>query len=703
MTLSRFSIEWNGSTYAINGESMTVIRNGEYQAKLNLAPIVEGRETSITHWQEDGNGIYKGRLSEGGMVFLQIREDHLAYWMETQISQIESLVYFPKTTFCGDCWHSYSSDAYDKLMEKAVDVEIPISSSYDTSHPDGADGHGLTDPGDKPPLFTWNMPVKDFSFKTSSGWLGFTIPGPWPVGVTRLNMKSEKFSLAFEVIRPSCCGGNLPVVYFVTTIADAYDLLDEERIISDKLGFTVKKSPKHPGFWSAPGFKAFLEQGRLQKEKIDAGEFDANPLDNISLEKFVDWIHIVKEDLQLDEMFAILEQGAYKYYGDYRPSEQLGGIEGFRKVVDQLREENVHVCFYIHPYMFNTKIEFYKEHPEAFCRTKDKDYKTNYSLEYGDENPEFALVDWTHPLGRKHMLDQIEMLLSDKTGCVNCDWLRSNHWQSPDPRKYTFHDPDWGIGEVMSMKVQKLIYEKAKQVKPHACVSKVGIAAPWVQPYADVNLLSEEWSGWTDTWYTRGRIATRLIKDIIFLTDPYFLTITKSYEYFMGMATWNVLEDPIVKHAIHPYVYYRELQDKDFKRRKAGVKVQVNAPINITDEIRVEPVGNTVVMWRKRTQGPLAGWYASLAFGKKCFATYSETEVRIAASETRTINLPLLPGTEVTSVEKVCHDDTVSDWHSEAVKSAHGDELRLQITDCGFEAMYFRVKYKLHKTRGISK
>jgi hypothetical protein len=696
--ISKFSIEWNGSTYTVEGDKMIILRNGEWQTQLDLAPVVEGRKNSIMQWQEGNSGIFKGRLSEGGAVFLQIREGHVAYWMKTQIPQIESLVYFPETSFCGDYWHGYCSDAYDRPMEKVVDVEIPLSSSYDDLlHPDIADGNGLTDPGDKPPLFVWNMPIKAFSFKSSSGWLGFTIPGPWPVGITRLKIESKKFSLGFEVIRPACCEGKLPVVYFVSTITDPYDLLNEERAISDRLGLTVKKSPEHPSFWSAPSFKAYLEQERLHREKIDAGKIDANRLEDISLEKFVNWVHTVKKDQQLNEMCAVLEQGAYNCYGDYRPTEQLGGIEGFRRMVDQLHEENVHMCFYIHPYMFNTKITFYKEHPEAFCKPKDKDHKTEYALAFGEEKPEYALIDWTHPLGREYMLDQIEILLSDKPGCLDCDWLRSNHWRSPDPRVYQFYDPNWGIGEVMSMKVQKLMYEKAKQVKPHACVSKVAFAAPWMQPYADVNLLCEEWNGWTDTWYTRGRIATRLNRDVIFLTDPFFVTITKSYEYFMGMATWNILEDPIVKHAIHPYGYFRELADKDFKRRKSGVKVQANSPINITDEIRVEPVENSVIMWRKRTQGPLAGWYASLAFGKKCFATYSETEVRIAASETRIIDLPLPPGTVVSAVEMVSHDNKVSKWQAGSIKMARDDGLRLQITDCGFEAMYFRVRYSLQR------
>lgn len=696
--MSKFTIESNGARYDVQGNRMTILLRGQPQINIDLAPVIEGEKTKIDDWKND-NGLYSAQLTKGTTAFLQIRQGYLAYWVETDIPQIESLTYFPETTFNGQYWRTYLSDAYDGQMEKVVDVEVPISSAYDdVFHPDGRDSGGLTDPGDKPPLFIWNMASRSFSLKTEAAWFGFTIPGALPVGITRPKIKDQKFSLAFEVYRPICCQGKLAPVYFVGAAADPYDVLDAERVISDKLGLTIKKSPDHPAFWSVPGFKAYLEQSRLVREREIKGEQNVNFLDYISRDQLVDWVHTVKKDQQLDEMYTILEQGAYRYYGDYRPIEKLGGVEGFREMVDELRKENVHMCFYIHPFMFNTKIEFFKEHPEAFCKPKDKDHKTKYGCSHGDENPELALVDWTHPAGREYMLRQIEMLLSDKPGCMNCDWLRSNHWRSPDPRFYQFHDPDWGIGDLMSMKVQKLIYEKAKEIKPHACVSKVGFAAPWVQPYADVDLLSEEWNGSTNTWYTRSRIVTRLIKDMIFITDPYFLTITKISEYYMGMATWNILEDPIVKHAIHPYTCFRELGEKEFKRRRAGAKVQANAPINITDEIRVEPKHyNQATMWRKRTQGPLTGFYASMAFSKKCFATYSQTEARIAASENRTIEMPLPPNAKLKSVQMIPHDGKPKTWLAEQIQTADGPGLRLKITDCGYDAIYFRVKYDIKK------
>ena len=50
--ISKFSIEWNGSTYTVEGDKMIILRNGEWQTQLDLAPVVEGRKNSIMQWQE---------------------------------------------------------------------------------------------------------------------------------------------------------------------------------------------------------------------------------------------------------------------------------------------------------------------------------------------------------------------------------------------------------------------------------------------------------------------------------------------------------------------------------------------------------------------------------------------------------------------------------------------------------------------------
>ncbi|MFH0964096.1 MAG: hypothetical protein V2A58_08785, partial [Planctomycetota bacterium] len=583
---STFRIDWEGWSYVIDGESLTLLKGEERMAELMLAPISDGKRHRLLGWRKTPDGRHHATIPGLGRACLAVREGHVAYWVETKRKAFETFSYFPEVRYAGERWHSFVSDGWDRAWDRNLDKEVGISSAYlDIMNVFGADGAGLTDPGDNPPTFVWNMPARAFAIETPAGWVGFSIPRALPVGVTRLAMKDRLLALTFDALRPGCREAGMPVVYFVPGLRQAEGVLDEHRVISDRLGVTVKKRGDHPAWWTKPIFKPYLEHWRRTKEEKDPEKQKAI----FSTANLLDWTFRVKESLQTDEMLVVVEQGAYRFYGDYTPVDTLGGAEGFRRTVDDLRKKGVRVCYYVHPFMVNRKAEFHQRHPEAFCRPRDPSVIVKYACENYDAQPQYALVDWTHPKGRAFILSAVEFILSEKRGCLNCDWLRSNHWRSPDPRHFDFHDPDWGIGDLMSMKVQKLIYEKAKRVKPDCCVSKVSFADPYMQPYADVNLLCEEWNGWTDTWYRRGRIVTRTIRDVAYITDPYFLTITKSYEYYMSMLVWNLCEVPDVGHAVHPYLYFRELRPKEYRRRLSGRKAQENAPIRVTDLVRVEP------------------------------------------------------------------------------------------------------------------
>jgi hypothetical protein len=566
----------------------------------------------------------------------------------------------------------------------------------------GAEIGGQKDPRDTPPTYVWNMPPRAVSLKTESGFVGFTIPGPWPIGVTRLSMKNRKFSLTFDALRPACNKGVTPIVYIVPGLEGAYDVLDEHRVISDKLGLMKKKSARHPKWWAKPCYKASLEYIRLWQDmdrgvphdKHDQAMKDKH-MATINPDNMRSWAYQVKKSLKIDEMNIMCEQGVFRIYGDYTPVPTLGGTEGFRKLVDEYRSNNIHVCYYIHPFMVNVKIDYFKKNPEALCKPIDKKTEMYYNTEHlYDADPKFGLLDWTHPKGRNYLLKQVDYILSSKPGKLDCDWLRSNHWRAPDPRFYKFYNPDWGIGDMMSFKAQKMIYEHAKKVKPHCCVSKVGFAEPYIQPYADVNMLCEDHTPWTTSWYERGDMVTRLLRDMIYLTDPWQNSVTKAQEYYTAMAAWCTNEVPDVNHMVHPYGVFFPMKERDHNRRRAGVHTQANAPLNTTDEICVRKPASkdeTPTIWRKRTFGKLKGWYAALVLGRRTFVTYSETESRIATTETRTVRVPLPPGAKVKAVQMVPHKGRKQKWPGKVI----GDQVTLKVNDCGDDALYYRITYKL--------
>ncbi|MBI4379402.1 MAG: hypothetical protein HY578_09930 [Nitrospinae bacterium] len=683
-------IEWHGYLYTVDRDRLIISKGIERIGEFCLAPKIEGKTTNLIGWKKEKVDHFSCGIDAGGHTHLSIEHGHVCYWMESKVKQFENLTYFPESSFYGNHWQTYVSDEHDKKWDVNVDAEVLISSAYaDVSNVDGADGAGMTDPGDMPPTWIWNIPVRAVSFGTKYGWLGVSIPGALPVGVTRLKMQNQKFSMTFQVLRPACKEGGMPRIYFITGLPDAYAVLDEHRIISDRLGLTVKKPSKHPHWWTNPLYYYWDEYSRRLKENPEFNK------EGLKTKDLLEWLEYTRKSTRVPEINIPLEQYCYNCYGDYAPVKGLGGAHGLRETIDKMRKKGVRFAYYIHPYMFNTKIEFFKKHPEAFCKPKDKRLKLKYALERNEDEPEYALIDWTHPRGREYILNWVEFILSDKPGCLNADILRHPNSRGPDTRAFNFYNPDWGIGDLMTMKVQKLIYEKAKEIKPDCMVSKSGFADCYMQPWADADILCEEWNGNTAAWYRRGQIVTRTVRDTIFETDPWFVTLTKGYEYYMCMLVWGYPETNAVKHAIHPYIYYRELKEKDYRRRRAGFQVYLNAPINITDICQVEWNNGDPIIWRKRTQGVLNGWYAALAISKRCFVTYSKNQALIASSETRKALIPIPPDTRIIKMEKISHDGKITPWEYSLVKKDNDIYVEARIEDCGYDTMYSRIRYTL--------
>ena len=724
------TIQHDGWTFEFDRTQLRLLKDMQIEATLPLAPLLNSQPTSLGKWRDAGADHYQATVKGLGTAHIAVRECQVAFWIETKKKQFDCLTYFPETTWQGDRWQSYVSDEWDRLWEKDRDQEIGVSTAYmHMISVFGADPGGMPDPRERPPTYVWNVPPRAFSLQTESGFVGFSLPGGLPLGIMRLSVRDQRFSCNFDIVRPSCTGGRLPVVYIVPGLEGAHDILDEHRLISDRLGLTRKKSSNHPTFWSAPVYKASLEYLRQWRE-LDAGKptYDISQEDRdkrmavINPDNLRRWTYTVKKSLRVKEMSVMFEQGIFRIYGDYRPVRTLGGTEGFRQIVDEFHSNGVHVCFYIHPFMVNKKIPYFQKHPEALCKPITPSTETYYNTEHlYDDDPKLGLIDWTHPKGRSYLLKQVEYIVSSKPGCLDVDWLRSNHWRGPDPRHYKFHDPDWGIGDMMSLKAQALIYKKAKSVKQHCLVSKASLGDCYMQPYADANLLCEDHVYDTRHWYERSDIATRLQRDMLFLTDPYHLSITKQMEYYTAMLVFCVPEVPDVEHAFHPYTCYLPMRPRDFLRRRAGIRVQENAPLNITDIVHVRRPKNfedPPEIWRQRSEGPLAGWYAALAISKQAAVTYSEREARVTASETRRVRFPLPPGAAVKGVEMVPHKGKIQPHTAEFLDRDGETWVDMKIEDSGGEAFpdwtpmtpppalgdtdsgdgcpaYYRVRYRL--------
>ncbi len=692
-----FSLMSNGFRFEIDGAQLSVTKECKLVMSLPMLPRADGQSYKAGDWAKAGDEHYRMAVDGLGGVNLAVREGYVCYWVDTEIKHFPKLTYFPDSHPTDIAWHTFLSDELDRRWTIDQNADVPLSSSYVDMHVDGEDGTGMTDPGDKPPTWIWNIPTRAAAIETPEGWMGVSIPGPLSVGVTRFTMNRGVFNLTFEELRPTAKEWGPPRVYLIPGLSDPYDTLCKQRGISERCGLmNMDKRPAYD-WWLRPSFKAADEIYRVNKYQWIITDDEGNITSNLTTDNWLRWIDHVEDytrmkgglNLQLDQLFFV-------GYGGRNVLSTLGGIEGFRKNIDTLRHRGLRVGLYVHLYFLDPRAtDFPAQHPEAICKPKDPDAKVWSGVPIGQGS--MSYVDWTHPLGRQYMLDLIEWLISDKPGCLNADILLINNNMAVDPRKFEFHDPDWGTGDLMQMKTNKLIYEHVKKIKPECYVRRQSPGDSYMQPYSDLANLCEEWNGQTTAWYKRAHIATRILGNTMLHTDAWFVTRTKLTEYYFGLSAICQPEIESVKHAIHPYMHWNDMREKEYRRIRAGVHTYVNAPLKPEDECRLNWKGpdEEPEIWRKHGSGPLKGFFAAIAPSKRCLVTYSESEARIGASQERRITIHLPPGATLKSVEAVPHEGEPTAFPYESVKLDGAPAITLWAPDSAGETMYVRVSYSL--------
>ena len=182
---SKVVLSVGGCVYQLDGNRLRIWDENTVLLDVCIAPVFDGEQIQMASWEKAGQNRYQSDLGQFGKAYVSEQFDKLAYWIETPVKQFENVTYLSDGLIGGEFWRTFVSDDYDRQWNKAIDVNIPISSAYAAiASPDGSSDGGMTDPNDIPVHWIWNVHVRAWAMMGCKRWLGISIPGAWGIGVT---------------------------------------------------------------------------------------------------------------------------------------------------------------------------------------------------------------------------------------------------------------------------------------------------------------------------------------------------------------------------------------------------------------------------------------------------------------------------------------------------------------------------------------
>ena len=660
---------------------------GKLLVCLDLRPVIDGDRVELGCWTPNGASLTAPMTGRDGRVVLQRQGDWLRYAIAVPMVNMTQLTYFSDSDLYADQWRTFHIVDQDKTWDADRDICVEMATAAEK--PTSPDYRGLVDPGDYPSNWMADTPPRVAAFRLRNGWMMMSVPGPLPIGAAIFRVTKRRFALDFDQVRLTCSEARIPEVFFAFHAPTAEDCLDVHAEVNKSLGFFRERSGC-PEWWSQPYWGVLDEMmGLYDPKRIGTPPPEENPA---TPEKVAEWATRMERITGIREYLVVFDQCYFARYGEYVPIPRLGGQQGFRGLIDDLRRDGKRVGLYYHPYNLDADIPILADHPEWVAA--DIDAEGHPGAPATRPGMKLEMADWTHPQMREYMLDRVRYLLSDEPDCLNADWLCIHNNRAPSPRRYQFFDPDWGIGDLMTFKVWREIYEAAKRIKPD-CLIRFLTTESYLQPFVDRVYINEDWSPTCDNWYSMARVVTRLNRDTLIDVTPWFLSMTKAKEFYMVMPAFGIPGTLALSFFIHPRAYLYPTRPRDHRRLSCSWQVYANAPMTVEQERKLLFDGNEVFAYRKYTNGPLSGFYASMTLSRQCYVTYGTGEARIGSTESRMVNVPLPPGAQVKAVEAVHHDGRLEQHPYELVCRDGQDFVRTHVTDCGDQVVYYRIAYRL--------
>lgn len=694
--ISAIDMIYHGIRYAIVGRHLEIFRGHVRLARLDLAPRAD-EEVRIGDFRREGRRCWAPVEGDVvGKVVVEIKDGYVSYAVETSQKHYAKLAYFPGSDLDGDLWHTFVWAQRDRAWDIDEDVSVRVGDT----RPDTVDLREgwIIDPGDYPPYWPGRgCPRVCAAHHKEFGWWGMCIPGPLPVCDTYFTMQQGKFEILFDYLRPGCDSGFMPTVYFVLPLAEAKDpysvmgpvweLNAPWRLVP---GRDYERS-KFQGLAICHPWEAMQHAaGNAFTDPIPPAEA-GSPMNSDFL------LRLLKELVDIEPSLKWhfwLPQGWYRNIGDFAVGDNFGGEAGFRRLAEEFRKAGHLLTVHVRLNHFNDRSKVGREHPEWTAPLRPSRPKPYWSANEKYEGVS-QIMDITREDVRKHLKWQVERFLSDETGLLNMDGLQAtgDHW--PSALDYELADNDYGVGDLLAYKINKELLLCGKSIKPYSWIA--GTNNPLYGMAEGFGTMEDHLSVPIHT-IQQLRLITNLCPTLKLHIASYCTTRTKSLTVWPLSVAVGPPEIDNPRAFTPPDLGPNWIQmDEYYKRRMAAVlfayansprtRDTVNVPVKVEDEgTRLE-----VFAGRKRTEGPLAGFYSALSLGSRTVVTYSEHRAVVASTLSRKVTFPLPPGANVKSVVRVGHSGGVNEHQYELTS----DGIRFHVPDAASETKVIEVHYEI--------
>ena len=273
--------------------------------------------------------------------------------------------------------------------------------------------------------------------------------------------------------------------------------------------------------------------------------------------------------------------------------------------------------------------------------------------------------------------------------------MTGDNW--PSSLDYKLSNERYGVGDLLSYKINKELFLYGKSLKPYAWLS--GTNNPLYGMCSEGSNMEDHLPVPINT-VSQLQHITNLYPTYQLRLASYCMTRTKALILWPLSVAVGIPEVDNPRAFSSPTLNANWIKiDERYRRRLIStLAAYANSPVThdtVNVPVRVEQMGlrHEVFAARRRTKGPLAGFYGAFSIGSRTVVTYSETKAVVSSTESRMATFPLPTGKRVKAVERATHGGKLFPHEYSVSNCENGEEVTLHIEDCGGETKWVEVRY----------